>query len=467
MKVNWSSLKEIKIFHNIYNSKPFTQVIGYSGYILIFIDNEMIIFKPNKEELIFQDKKQIDFISLYENISYINKNDNGLLIATDKANIILCQLNTSDFYIELIYQFNIHQNFINDYEILAYNYDNSILMTLDNSLYQIEIKTIGGVKQIIKNCILEIRYSDEKILNSYKLKNLIVIFSNKAIYTIDLDNGDSETIYQKESFNNYTGLLNDNTVYFIKDENSFQTQNLINRNEKETINFSSKNKIRKLNFLKFLYVGNSFMCIINNTYTELIYLLLGSYKIIHKESILNKNSFIIFVDDMTYVISVNPLQYNLKAKVGILFDDEKKNENNKDSFKINIDNSDLQCLENNFIGHFEKLQSYQRNILKNKNKLKTLILCLKKSSSVDKFVAIVKKIHKFKLKLRIKDFNLIYFKITQIWINKFGSARIIKEYKKIYERYIQNIYKEKVEGLLRLSSNILDRETYNELVNLY
>lgn len=476
MKVNWTQTKEKKIFHNSSKMNPFNKGIIINEYVLFFIDYEIIIYRYENEDLLFETKKNIDFISLNEEIIYLlydDKKNKNILFGTDKGNIYIISLNLNDFYIEVLHSFEIRQNYIYEYEVLSFS-DMGILVTFDKNLFLCDVYSSQSNKHILyKNCLMKIEYFDEKIISAFKIEQLVVIFTNKAIYFINLDDGGSEIIFKKDNMNYYSGLVLGSSIYFVKDDNSFCSYNLFDKDKKYNVKLTSKNQLNKLNFYKVVYVTENYMVLSNEKNTEIYFISLKNFKIVNREPILfEKSLFLMYKGVNLIAISLNVITYTVKFKVGIINNEDTTNKTEGILDKNILRNDlDLSNIEEDYV-----LDHSQNNIRKNKrkrNKLKIwfyLYILHDKCSNYqsDKFSCYKNRILKCLIKIKQYEYaKLVYNQITSGYINAFGSALIIKSYALLYTMYFYILYKENIDYLIKISTHIQDYETSKELYNLY
>jgi hypothetical protein len=309
------------------NNDTNKEIIYLYDHILIFKETEVYIFKfiynnninkanninnNNKDislsstslssplpifeikDLILIEIKKINFISIYEKINFclLNNDNKNILISTDFGSVNILSINFKDYYIELLHTFSIRQNYLYNFEILQFlDIKNTILITMDNQLFLCEThlnKTKGtkSTTQVYKNCLFKCEFLDEKILHAEKLENLVVIFSNKAIYLVDLYDISVDVFLKKDTKNNFSGKIHKENICFIKDENTYAIYNLKDREKKLSFKLSSKNQLKVLNFNKVIYIDDDFMVIKNNKNTEVYFISLVNYKVINRENIL-------------------------------------------------------------------------------------------------------------------------------------------------------------------------------------
>ena len=194
MKLQWCQIKEMKnnnslVFPRIYASD--SSLIWFlvmkennEEFLIIFADSDVFIYQINlslsndnrsqltkqninagnelsktqnttnlidmcklsysqTENFIFKSKQKLDFISQNERISNLklnkhscikNKNlENWILLSTDKGDVFIISINVYDYFIDVVFNFNISQNFIHEYEILDFE-DMNILLTIELKL---------------------------------------------------------------------------------------------------------------------------------------------------------------------------------------------------------------------------------------------------------------------------------------------------------------------------------------------
>jgi len=330
------------------------------------------------KDIIIQDIKKINFLAYDEKIIYclLNNENNFILLSTDFGNIYILNINLLDFYVELVFSFSIKQNYLYSYEILYFCENNNILVTLDNHLFICEIykKKKNQPIQVFKNCLFKCEYMDEKLIYAEKLNNIVTVFSNKAIYLIDLYDISFKLFYKKENKNNFYGKILGDNIYFIKDENTYAVYSISDKDKKLSFKLSSKNQLNILNFDKILYLDGDLMIISNPKKTELYSISMVTYKILNRESILFENpNFLIFTrneDDFEirnkYYIkneksiiafNLNKHNFDLKFKVGYIKQSEDilkkeinrnldlKNNNNYDKNEENKENQKKEKIE--------------------------------------------------------------------------------------------------------------------------
>jgi len=303
-------------------------------------------------EFLLNDIKKINFLAYDENIvnCILNKNNHNISLSSDFGMVYIINISLMDFFVEVIFSFNIKQNYLYSYEILYFCENNNILLTLDNNLYICEIyqKKKNQPTQVFKNCLFKCEYMDEKILHAEKLDNLVSVFTNKAIYMVDFYDMSSSIFYKKEKVNNYAGKMNDGNIYFIKDENTYAVYSILDKDKKLSFKLSSKNQLNVLNFSRVLYVDKEIMIIANGKNTEIYLISLITFKIINRESILFDNPiFIVYcnynedkksnsidIDRMINVFSLNEINFDIKYKIGYIKNNKVESANDKISDSI-------------------------------------------------------------------------------------------------------------------------------------
>ncbi len=259
-------------------------------------DNE----NQNMKDILLEDIKKINFLAYDENItnSLLNKNNNNILLSTDFGIVNIININLKDFFIELLITFDIKQNYLYSYDVFDFcDSNNNVILGLDNNVFICEIynKQKNQPIQVFKNCLFKSEYLDEKPIYAEKQKNLVAVFSNKAIYLIDLNDISTQIFYKKENKNNFGGRLFNDNIVFIKDENTYAVHSIKDNTKKLSFKLSSKNQLNILNFEKIIYLNGEFMVITNKKNTEIYMISLTTYKIINRESILFENPNFLFL----------------------------------------------------------------------------------------------------------------------------------------------------------------------------
>lgn len=350
-------------------------------------------YNSREADLIIQDIKKINFIAFDENIIYclLNKDNNNILISTDAGSIYIIGINFSDFFIEILFTFNIKQNFLYFYEILYFcGKANNILLTMDNHLFLCEIynKRKNQPIQVYKNCLLKCEYLDENILYAEKKDNLVVVFSNKSIYLIDLIDISTTIFLKKEAKNNFCGRIFGENIYFIKDDNTYAIYSIKDKDKKQSIKLSSKNQLNVLSFDTILYVDKELMIISNSKNTELYFISLITYKILNRESILFEDpNFLLCEIDMKknqnkipdkikflLALLINKENFFLRYKIGYIENTKAEKdfkiieENSQQEAPLQEGNSNDICLYKNNIDYYDESGFIEQENFKNKQK---------------------------------------------------------------------------------------------------
>jgi uncharacterized short protein YbdD (DUF466 family) len=542
--------------------------------------NTLDVNETQKEiSLTFESKKSLDFFSLDEEILFIKYSDTecegenltnskhtnfsnfsnkpnfsenyffNFIIGTNLGNIFLINFNITDFYLEISQTFNIRHNYIHEYEILFYTKEegensHSILMTMDKHLFLLEFPHCHGNQKshtnspisldnkILKNLLLRIEDPQEKIINAYlKPKHYTVIFSNKAIYFLNFEtDGASEIIFKKDqNFYNslYSGYVNKDVIYYIKDSNSFSIFHIYDRENKFTIKLSAKNQLNELGFYKVFNVDDEIITITNEKQSELYFIMNNKFKLIHRESILFDKSFFIFAEDSVVVISLNLFNLSLKYKYAILSSSslkpsgqikdnknlemsknpsQKRPRKNSESILSENINFDLNQIELSFMDSKNNIQNLKFKLKKVWKRIYFLMKNLAVVMDYNKFEVLKQKICRkmnkiIKLSINFQSGNLdsryesasdkkckncpsldetnsltslkfshskinfLKYQIINSYIQKFGSEALLKSIYILID-YLKNLHEEKIKNLIKISVVTRDKEVYLSLIKL-
>lgn len=496
MKLLWNKPKEEKILFPIMLNKYSPEMVFIkfillnNDYLFLFIDLEVFIYRlevdkeKNKSELVFENKKTLDFISFNEDIQTVLQSENfekdGLvLISTNTGNIYTINFNLTDFYFDIHLKMNIRHNFIHEYEVLQYE-GNNILMIIDKQLFSFEITKSNSV---IKNLLFRMNDMNEKIVSAFfKPASYAVIFTNENIYLINFEtDGTSEVIYKKDPQlykYHYTGIVANDVIYYVKDNNSFAVYHIYDREKKFTVKLSAKNLLNDLNFYRIVKANSDLITIVNEKQTEL-YFINNKYKLIHRESVLFEKSFFIFHPYGVFVFGINLINMVIKYKVGMMNEEIKGSDNTNGNVAAtnvidNIDLGDLSKIENYYIRHKNSKQEVKNKIFKKINAVKTILNDIRagklKFHSEEQFEYYKSKITRKLSGIKVKSYEKFKHNIhvTLIWLYTFlfGSYSLKKSFNILFFPHFLNIYKERLQNLLLISKHVKDVEVYNEIVKL-
>jgi hypothetical protein len=511
MKVNSLPTKEYKIISPFINTRfinnPYIHTILFKcrqdNILAIFVDIDILIYSINNDgEFSYRSSKNAEFISESEEILFLknqksttDSQNTNFLIGTTKGNIFLLKFIEFDYFFEVIQNFNIRQNFIHEYEILEYVDQRYILATIDKHLYLIEIYS---KTHIAKNFLLTMEYRDERISNAIKVDSSIFINTNKAIYSINLDDCERRIVFEKQILNSFDIQILGNYLYFIKEESKVSRYSLSDNNDKSTATISSKNMLNKVNFFTFIQIDNQSIILANERETE-IYFLNDKFKLVHRESLIFDSCYNVYLDGTLYVLNLNIVQYTLKIKKFVLSSNEiTEQEENKESFDTKENElQNLILLEHNFLNFKHSIAFISRKIKELKNKIKNLIYCSliwrinsKIELNYEKFESEKQKLIKYLQKLYnlyyelpdnkstsklnencLSIFHLfkktILFHFVRVYECNFRSYSLHKTFDILYMGYYINMYRDKLNYLLQLSYSTLDRHSLKELLELY
>jgi len=572
MKLQWCQIKEMKNYNSLVVPRIYTSDSSsvwflvlkenYEEFLLIFVESEVFIYQINlslfndnrchlnkqnvsyvyelsliqhttnsleskmpfiqTENFLFKSKPRLDFISQNDTISNLKLNkhsckkikhqENLILLSTEKGEVFIISINVYDYFIDVVFNFNISQNFLHEYEMLDFE-DMNVLLTIDKHLFLYEIYSRNYEKSYIrnktnlsigKNLIMRIDYIDEKIIDAcIKNKQYIIIFTNKMIYLINLNNdGSHEILFKKEandvnlSSSGVVDIYHDN-IYYIKSDNSFCVHPIYEPQNKFTITINSRNQLNKLNFYKVIFANEEMIAIINRNYTE-IYFFNNKYKLINRESILLESSRFLFTETCAIVISYNHLSMSIRYKLGLILKEnsELKNEsvrlgiNSKDLISNKKDNPNacstpfnqtlsddfnLNEIEDSYVDFNQKLKQKKQIIKVNINEINNCIkIFFSRNNSLFSFHELfldfkseiyfkLNELNKIKLNI-IKISNSIFASVIKFYVFFHGSYSLRITEKILNEKYFKSIYRDKIIGLMKIPNKTKDFEVMKELV---
>ena len=203
-----------------------------------------------------------------------------------------------------------------------FSFNNKFLILLGKDLFLYEFYSSNKEKTLFSNKILQV-YTDESIVQSVIDHNHILISTNRRVLYINLDKDlNFETIFTRDSIDDYGGTIADGRIYYIKSNFEVGIYNIIDK-KKFSVKHKAQLSIFDLNFSYFLTSTQNYVVIMSKFCKELYFISLKTQKIFLKEAIIYDKCSFLSTQDYFIIVSLNSFAFRLNFKIGILFDGNK------------------------------------------------------------------------------------------------------------------------------------------------